>query len=94
MPICQFIPESLRDRPLRDPLVVDALETWASREAAVIMVGLFVVAAGVTAVAIPPGLALGGRRRERARMLAGADPRSSKDSTVDGLDPPEPGLAL
>ena len=57
----QFIPESLRDRPLRDPLVVGALEEWASREAASIMVGLFVVAAGVTAVAIPPALALGGR---------------------------------
>ena len=41
----QFIPEALRDRPLRDPLVVGALEEWASREAASIMVGLFVVAA-------------------------------------------------
>ena len=37
----QFIPESLRDRPLRDPLVVGALEAWASRQAAEIMVGLF-----------------------------------------------------
>ena len=34
-----LVPESLRDRPLRDPLVVDALEEWASREAARIMVG-------------------------------------------------------
>ena len=57
----QFIPEELRDRPLRDPLVVDALEAWASREAARIMVGLFAVAAAVTAVAIPPSLVLGGR---------------------------------
>ena len=55
--------------PLRDPFVVGALEEWASREAASIMVGLFVVAAGVTAVAIPPALALGGRRGRRARML-------------------------
>ncbi len=37
----------------------NALEEWASREAASIMVGLFVVAAGVTAVAIPPGLRAG-----------------------------------
>jgi len=59
----QFIPDELRDRPLRDPLVVDALEAWASREAARIMVGLFVVAAAVTAVAIPPSLVLGGRPR-------------------------------
>ena len=51
---------SLRDRPLRDRLVVEALESWASREAASIMVGLFLVAAVVTLVAIPPALALGG----------------------------------
>ncbi|OGO51042.1 MAG: hypothetical protein A2Z32_06290, partial [Chloroflexi bacterium RBG_16_69_14] len=97
----QFIPEALRDRPLRDPLVVGALEEWASREAASIMVGLFVVAAAVTAVAIPPGLALGGRQRTRTRMLDGAP--AARDATegtaaggpdTDGLDSPEPGLAL
>ena len=79
-----YIPESLRDRPLKDPLVVEALETWASREAAAIMVGLFVVAAGVTLAAVPPALALGrgtGRHRSATRMLAG-----------DGA--PDPGLIL
>jgi MFS family permease len=77
-----YIPEALRDRPLRDPLVVEALESWASREAASIMVGLFLVAAAVTAVAVPPALALGASRRARpasspgeARMLAGDDRR-------------------
>jgi MFS family permease len=60
-----YIPEALRDRPLKDPLVVDALESWASREAASIMVGLFVVAAGVMALAVPPSLVLGGRRGGR-----------------------------
>ena len=56
--------------------MVEALEAWASREAASIMVGLFLVAAIVTIVAIPPSLALGGRSapqrtrpREDARML-------------------------
>ena len=68
----QFIPEELRDRPLRDPLVVDALETWASSEAARIMVGLFLVAAAVTAVAIPPSLVLGGRPRMLADESAAA----------------------
>ena len=65
------------------------------------MVGLFVVAAGVTAVAIPPALALGGRRRSRTRMLDGASAASGRDrgdrpggSDADGLDPAEPGLAL
>jgi hypothetical protein len=79
-----YIPEYLQDRPLRDPLVVEALETWASREAASIMVGLYLVAAIVTIAAVPPALALGGgagRRRAAARMLAG-----------DGA--PDPGLIL
>src|SRR6185503_19723164 len=52
-----YIPENLRDRPLRDPLVVEALESWASREAASIMVGLFVVAAAVTVAAVVPAMA-------------------------------------
>jgi len=64
----QFIPESLRDRPLKDGQVVAALEAWAAREAAQIMVGVFLLAAVVTAVAVVPALLLGGRRR----MLATA----------------------
>jgi MFS family permease len=103
----QFIPERLRDRPLRDPFVVEALEDWASREAAGILVGLFVVAAVVTAAAVLPTLALGGRAGSRTRML-GRDPATT-DAThaidpsgtsaaggrdADGLEPPEPGLAL
>jgi MFS family permease len=103
----QFIPAELRDRPLRDPFVVQALEEWASREAASIMVGLFIVAAIVTAAAVLPSLALGGPAGSRTRML-GRDPAST-DAThaiggsgssaaggrdADGLEPPEPGLAL
>src|SRR4051794_9687017 len=100
----QFIPEDLRGRPLRDPLVVNALEEWASREAARIMVGLFVVAAGVTAVAIPPGLLLGGRRASQPGMLDDAsaahgtaratDGPASAGADPDGLEPTESGLAL
>ncbi len=66
----QYVPESLHDRPLKDPLVVEALETWAAGEAARIMVGVFLVAAVVTAVAVPPSLLLDRRRR----MLAPAGP--------------------
>jgi MFS family permease len=57
-----FIPESLRDRAFNDGLVVDALERWASGEAARILVGVFLVAAAVTAVAVLPTLALGRSR--------------------------------
>jgi hypothetical protein len=67
-----FIPDALRDRPLKDPLVVDALEGWASREAASIMVGLFVVAAGVMVLAVPPSLVLGGRRGGRSPSIVEA----------------------
>jgi MFS family permease len=88
----QFIPEALRDRPLKDPFVVDALEEWASREAAGIMVGLFVVAAAVTLVAVPPALALGGRRDRRARMLAGDAPETETGTGTEVET--EAGLAL
>jgi MFS family permease len=54
-----FIPEALRNRAFNDGLVVDALEAWASGEAARILVGVFLVAAAVMAVAVVPTLALG-----------------------------------
>jgi MFS family permease len=60
-----FIPEALRNRPLKDGLVVQALEQWASSEAARILVGIFLVAALVTALALLPALALGRRRMLR-----------------------------
>jgi hypothetical protein len=75
-----YIPASLRDRPLQDGLVVEALETWAAGEAARIMVGLFLVAAGVTAVAVPPSLVLDRRRR---RMLAGGTPEPTPSGAPD-----------
>jgi hypothetical protein len=53
-----FIPEALQDRPFNDGLVVQALETWASGEAARILVGVFLVAAAVMAVAALPALTL------------------------------------
>jgi MFS family permease len=64
----QFIPVELRDRPLRDGLVVNALEAWAAGEAARVMVGIFLAAAGVTVIAALPALGLG-----RARILGPDD---------------------
>ncbi|OGO54350.1 MAG: hypothetical protein A2V85_14260 [Chloroflexi bacterium RBG_16_72_14] len=75
-----FIPESLRDRPLEDGLVIEALEAWAASEAARIMVGIFLVAAVVTAVAIPPSLVLDRRRR---RMLADGEADASRSGEPD-----------
>ena len=57
----QFIPAYLRDRPLHDGLVAQALEIWAANKAASILVGVFLVAAAVTLVAVIPALALRSR---------------------------------
>jgi hypothetical protein len=88
-----FIPENLRDRPLRDPLVVEALESWASREAASIMVGLFVVAALVTVAAALPALALGGSTRRRAAADEAA-PSRDDPRMLAGDGNPDPGVIL
>lgn len=82
----EVIPAELHDRPLRDGLVVEALERWAAGEASQILVGLFVVAGIVTLVAVPPGLALGGR----ARMLADARDRRGPDGDEAGLRADDP----
>ncbi len=76
-----FIPVALRDRPLRDGRVVQALEDWASGQAAEIMVGIFLVAAALTVVAMPLALVMG-RRASGTRMLG-----------TDGRDDPDPGRA-
>jgi hypothetical protein len=76
------VPAELRDRDLRDGLVVEALEAWAAGEAASILVGFFLVAGVVTVVAIPPGLALGGRTR---RLTAGRQASDAAAGAAGGL---------
>jgi MFS family permease len=92
----EIVPPALADRPLRDPLVVAALEAWAAERAAETMVGLFLVAAGVTLAAVPAGLALGTRPRMlRSETAGGAAATGGGDG--DGAGPggePEPTLAL
>lgn len=79
----ELIPERLRDRPFRDSFVVQALEEWVAQEAARIMVGLFAVAAAITAAAVVPSLALGGRVGPRTGMLA-RDPATADVSDEEG----------
>ncbi len=81
-----FVPAALRDRPLRDGLVVQALEDWASGQAAEIMVGIFLVAAALTAVAIPLALVMG-RRRSAASMLPDGEATTSR-ARAPASDPP------
>jgi MFS family permease len=81
-----FIPPELRDRPLRDGLVVDALERWAANEAAGVIGPVFLVAAGVTAVAVIPASMLGGRPTV-------AEPARRREATGRD-DEPEPTVVL
>jgi hypothetical protein len=69
----------LRGRPLQDTLVVDALERWASGEAAAILAALFAVAAVVMLVAVAPALTM--RRGAAARTV-----RDRAASTTIGAD--------
>jgi len=62
----QYIPEYLRSRPFEDGLVAEALLQWSASKAAAIMVGVFLLAALVTLIAVVPALMLRvrpGRRR-------------------------------
>jgi hypothetical protein len=67
------LPPALRGRPLEDYLVIDALERWASGQAASILAWTFVVAAVVTAVAILPTLAMRNRPGIDARAAQEED---------------------
>jgi MFS family permease len=77
------LPPTLQGRPLEDGLVVNALEHWASGEAAGILSGLFIVAAVVMLIAIVPTLAM----RPRALQAESGDgiiPADGRDT--DGRD--------
>jgi hypothetical protein len=67
------LPAALRGRPLEDYLVVDALERWASGQAAEILAATFLVAAAVTAIAILPTLAMRNRPGAYAQNEVGED---------------------
>jgi MFS family permease len=92
------VPAELRDHDLRDALVVEALEGWAAREASGILVGIFLAAGVVTLVAIPPGLALGGRTRRltsgRTATHAAAAAGAGGIAGSDGRDELESPIAL
>jgi MFS family permease len=85
----ELVPAELRDRQLEDGLVVEALEAWAAAEASSILVPIFVAGAIVTAAAIVPALALGGR----ARILGSGAEVGSSAGEDDGGDA-EPTYAI
>jgi MFS family permease len=84
------LPPDLQGRPLQDPFVVDALETWAAGEAAQILAGLMAVAAVVMVAAIVPALAM---RRTRPVPEVTASTTIGPDERAAAGDD-EPALAL
>jgi len=97
----QFIPLDLRDRPLKDGLVVQALETWASQQAGQVLGGVFLVAGTLTVAAIPVSLVLGRRHVVTDSDVALTEPEvgtsSRRQMTAggrDGTDDSEPTFAL
>jgi MFS family permease len=78
----QYIPEYLRNRPLHDGLVAQALEAWAANKAASILVGVFLVAAAVTILAVVPALALRVKSHRVDHQVAEAGDASSEEEAV------------
>jgi hypothetical protein len=73
-----ILPTDLVGQPLSDPLVLDAIERWASAQAAEVLGSLFVVAAIILVVAAVPAWLM---RDQRPRPGAFAEAR-----TDDGIE--------
>ncbi len=78
------LPPALQGRPLQDGLVVDYLERWASQQAAGILAGLMLVAAGVMVVAVIPTLLMGrpSRRSVDQRTIPADDGSDADDGAA------------
>ncbi len=86
----EVLPPALRGRPLESNLVIEALETWASLQAAAILSGLFLVAAAVLVIAVLPTLLMRDpSRRVTEERIIRTDERPVVDDEVH-----EPALAL
>ena len=73
-----ILPADLVGQPLGDPLVLDAIERWASAEAAEVLGQLFVVAAIILVITAVPAWLM----RERGD-------RDAEDVAVEGSDEAE-----
>jgi MFS family permease len=84
-----ILPPELVGAPLGDPLVLDALERWASAEAADVLGQLFIIAAGVLMVTALPAWLMhgrGGRRRAAAGAAGGEEaPGASGEGAGSGF---------
>lgn len=85
-----ILPPELKGLPLQNALVVAALERWAAGEAAQIMAALFMLALGVTLVALVPAWGLSSRSPGGAPGSLPPRPRPASRGTrrAAGASPP------
>jgi hypothetical protein len=85
-----ILPPELKGLPLQNALVVTALERWAAGEAAQIMAALFMLALGVTLVALVPAWGLSSRSPGEAPGSPPPRPRPASRGTrrAAGASPP------
>ncbi len=74
------LPEGLSGRPIGDPRVMGALETWASAQAAEILGGLFLVAACVTLLGVLPALRMRSTPDDGRATMPGDDTRAEAEA--------------
>ena len=79
-----ILPADLVGQPLGDPLVLDAIERWASAEAAEVLGQLFVVAAIVLIVAAVPAWLMREGRGRTTGDRRGARHRARRPSEDEG----------
>jgi hypothetical protein len=72
-----ILPPELVGQPLGDPLVLDAIELWASAEAAEVLGQLFIVAAIVLVIAAVPAWLM---REGRSEQEAGGTPEAEEEA--------------
>ncbi len=80
-----ILPANLVGQPLGDPLVLDAIERWASAEAAEVLGQLFVVAAIVLMIAAVPAWLMREGRREHSTDDTTGSERSAHEEIHAGF---------
>ena len=80
-----ILPPELVGEPLGDPLVLDAIERWASAEAAEVLGSLFVVAAIVLAVAAVPAWLMREGQDESGKPAPATDSPAGEEGVSAGF---------
>ncbi len=80
-----ILPPELVGQPLSDPLVLDAIELWASSEAAEVLGSLFIVAAIILVIAAVPAWLMREGRGDQAGDVATVQAAADDEEIVAGF---------